>query len=79
MTTSLKGQTAKKWKSPSLRWYHQLWPQLMLLHGVVCRKYSPGPLQHSVTVPVLLHTLQHVWAHDTPATEHQGQEKTFAS
>jgi len=36
--------TAKKWRCPSLRRYRQLWPQLMIVDGVVCRKYCPGLL-----------------------------------
>jgi len=72
--------TAKKWRCPSLRRYRQLGPQLMVIDGVVCHKYCPGPLQDSITVPVLPHTLQHgalVQAHDTPAAGHQGEEKTL--
>jgi len=50
----------------------------MIVDGVVCHKYCPWPLQDSVIVPVLPHTLQHgalVHTHDTPAAGHQGQEK----
>ena len=50
------------------------------MDGVVCHKYCPGPLQESITVPVLPHILQHdalVQAHDMPAAGYQGQEKTL--
>ena len=75
-----KKPMAKRWKCPSLCRYRQLWPQLKVVDGVVCRKYCPGPLQESITVPVLPRSLQHdalVQAHDTPAAGDQGQEKTL--
>ena len=75
-----KKPTAKQWKCPPLHRYQQLWPQLKVVDGVVCRKYCPGPLQESIATPVLPRTLQHdalVQVHDTPAAGHQGQEKTL--
>ena len=73
--------TAKRWRFPSLCRYQQLWPQLKVVDGAVCRKYCPGPLQESITIPVLPCTLQHdtlVQAHDTPAAGLQGQERPWA-
>ena len=41
------------WKSSPLSQYHQLWPQLTVVDGVVCRKYSPEPTKDIITVPIV--------------------------
>jgi len=44
----------KTWNQPPLLRFKQLWKQLLVTDGgTLCRKYSPGPLEPVVTVPVL--------------------------
>ena len=68
------------WKPPLNR-YRQLWSQLTLKEGLVCRQYVPGPTMEPVTVPLIPRTLQldliHQY-HDTPGAAHLGPEKTAA-
>ena len=57
-----------------------IWPQLILVDGVVCRHYTPGPTSERVTVPVLPPCLRHralQCAHDAPSAGHQGTNKTL--
>ena len=57
------------------RRYAQIWSQLSVMDGVVCRRYTPDPTGDVVTVPVLPKCLQHkalVQCHDHPAAGHQG-------
>ena len=72
--------TAKEWNSRPLHRYKQLWPQLLLVEGVVCRRYTPGPTSTTVTVPILpmslrKEALQH--NHDHPSAGHLGVDKTL--
>ena len=69
-----------KWYKPPLYRYKQLWHQLKVIDGVLCRQYSPSPMQQIVTVPHLppsLHkdTLNH--NHGIPTAGHIGAEKTL--
>ena len=68
------------WGRSPLRRYRQLWSQLTMDNGVVCRKYSPGPTRDIITVPVLppsLHQAILARNHDTPSAGHQGIERTL--
>ena len=70
----------KKWNQPLLRRFKQLWKQLLITDGTVYRKYSPGPLEPVITVPVLPPSAQHDalrLSHDVPTAGHQGVEKTL--
>ena len=70
-----------KWRQPPLSRYKQLWPQLFINDGIVCRQYAPTPHLPAVTVPLipasqcLTLLKQH---HDTPSAGHLGFEKTVA-
>ena len=60
--------------------FHQLWPQLSIVDGVVCRKYSPGPSSDVITVPVVPDHMQKEFlqqCHDDPSAGHQGVDKTL--
>ena len=57
------------------RRYAQLWSQFVIVDGVLCRKYAPGPTTEAVTVPVLPKSLQQkalLQCHDSPGAGHQG-------
>lgn len=72
--------TPRKWRRPPLLRFRQLWTQLIIVDGVVCRKYSPGPLRNTVTVPVIPSCMQQQLlhqCHDSPAAGHQGVDKTM--
>ena len=62
-----------------LRRYRQIWSQLTLKDGVICRKYTPGPTMDPIIVPVIPAPLratviaQH---HDVPGARHLGSDKT---
>ena len=70
-----------KWRQPPLSRYKQLWPQLLINDGIVCRRYAPTPHLPAVTVPLIPSSQrltllkQH---HDTPSAGHLGFEKTVA-
>ena len=42
-----------KWAQSPLIRYRQLWPQLTLVEGIICRQYTPGPTTDVVTVPII--------------------------
>ena len=80
LSVSKSCPTAKEWNSRPLHRYKQLWPQLLLVEGVVCRRYTPGPTSTTVTVPILpmslrKEALQH--NHDHPSAGHLGVDKTL--
>ena len=80
LSVSREKPTDKKWSKQPLCRYAQLWSQLLLLDGIVCRCYCPGPDSELITVPVLPCTLQKAalhQAHNAPGAGHQGQEKTL--
>jgi len=66
----------KSWSQPPLQRFKQLWKQLLVADGdASCRKYSPGPLELVVTVPVVPLSLQQETlrlSHDVPMAGHQG-------
>ena len=66
------------WNKPPLCKFKQLWKQLLVADGgILCRKYSPGPLEPVVTVPVLPPSLQQeaLWLNHTAG--HQEVDKTL--
>ena len=69
------------WNQPPFHRFKQLWKQLFVADaGTLCRKYSPGPLEPVVTVPVLPPCLQQEalrLSHDVPTAGHQGVDKTL--
>ena len=80
LSKSQEKPTDAKWRKQHLYRYLQLWPQLLLVEGIVCRRYSPGPDSELITVPVLPHALQRdalYQAHDIPGSGHQGQDRTL--
>lgn len=74
-TPCLLGKT-----NPTLRRYKQIWPQLKVIDGIVCREYHPSPSSGQVTVPILPASLHHqalIRNHNIPSAGHQGMEKTL--
>ena len=68
------------WNTHPLRRYRQLWNQLKIVDGVLCRSYTPIPLAEEITVPVLPSSLRADTLklnHDIPSAGHQGFEKTL--
>ena len=44
---------AAKWNKPPFYQYKQIWHQLKVADGVLCRRYSPSPIHQEVTVSIL--------------------------
>ena len=68
------------WRQHPLRRYRQIWSQLRLIDGIVCRRYAPSPASDVISVPVLPESLQKEALqrnHDAPSAGHQGMEKTL--
>ena len=68
------------WNEQPFKRYRQIWRQLQICDGVLCRKYTPDSSQETVTVPILPESLQAqalMRCHDTPTAGHQGSEKTL--
>ena len=53
-----KGQ---EWNQHPLQQYQQLWTQLRIIDGVLCRKYTPGPMNGAVIVPILPAARTYCW------------------
>ena len=71
---------AQHWNKQPLRRYRQLWNQLQIVDGILCRTYTPSPLNEEITVPVLPASLRAdaiKHCHDIPSAGHQGFEKTL--
>ena len=72
--------SGRQWRCPPLHRYKQLWSQLHLVSGVVCRRYHPSSSANMVTVPLLPPNLQ-IDAlrrcHDDPVGGHLGYEKSL--
>ena len=67
------------WRQPSFRRYRQIWSQLTLQNGLVCRQYAPGPTSDTVLVPVIPASLRSLLIkqhHDAPGAGHLGPDKT---
>ena len=70
----------REWNTHPLQRYRQLWAQLKVVDGVLCRTYTPMPQAEERTVPILpvsLRTEAICHNHDTPSAGHQGVEKTL--
>ena len=68
------------WNRHPLQRYRQLWAQLQIVDGVLCRHYTPSPMAEAVTVPILptsLHQDALQRNHDAPTAGHQGFERTL--
>ena len=69
----------KSHQSPLCR-YYQLWHQLSIIDGVVCRTYKPDPKMDAVTVPLLPPSQRQnilYRCHDITSAGHQGIAKTL--
>ncbi len=61
-----------------MRRYQQLWTQLKIIDGILCRQYVPGPTAETVTVPVLPISLRRealLRSHDAPSAGHLGSDR----
>ena len=70
-----------KWLQPPLSRYKQLWQQLLISDGIVCRQYALTPHLPAVTVsliPVSQRLTLLKQHHDSPSSGHLGFEKTAA-
>jgi len=67
-------------EKPLLYRYKQLWHQLKVVDGVLCRQYSPRAMEEMVAVPILPISLQKdalSHNHDAPTAGHLGAEMTL--
>ena len=67
-------------KRPTMHRYRQIWSQLSIIDGVVCRSYHPDLTAEKVIVPVLPPSLRRQalsCTHDLPTAGHQGRAKTL--
>ena len=61
-----------RWNKHPFHRYKQVWHQL-IVDGVLCRQYTPSPMQQAVIVPILPPDLQKdalIHSHDTPTAGH---------
>ena len=61
------------WRKPPLCHYGQIWSQLTLVDGIVCRRYALDPSSDVITIPVLPKALQEQalhHAHNLPTAGH---------
>lgn len=58
LQSSVVPQSTAEWSRQPLRRYRQLWSQLTVAEGVLCRQYIPGPTSEQVTVPILPSSLR---------------------
>ena len=69
----------RKWHQQPLQRYKQIWSQLLLKDGIVCRQYTPGPHSDQLIVPIIPKADQHKvlhQCHDVPKAGHVGSDKT---
>ena len=69
----------RKWHHQPLRRYKQIWSQLLLKDGIVCRQYTPGPHSDKLIVPIIPKADQQkvlYQCHDVPKAGHVGSDKT---
>ena len=67
--------SGKSWKQSPFHWYRQIWSQLKLVDGALCRHYLPDPTFTMITVPVLPESLQQTalnGCHADPSGGHLG-------
>ena len=65
----------KAWKQQPLKRYKQIWPQLLLVKGCICRRYCPNPMLDVITVPIIPPSMRPQLLHLTrnePSAGHQG-------
>ena len=70
----------RKWYRPPFQRYRQLWKQLVVVDGVLCRQYYPCPLKKLLAVPILPAAFQKevlLRNHVAPTAGHQGIAKTL--
>ena len=70
----------KQWNQNPLWRYQQLWAQLNIIDGVLCRHYTLNPMAEAITVPILPTALrQAALQHndDAPTAGHQCFERTL--
>ena len=76
-----KPPCAQEWSRPPLNRYRQLWPQLLIKDGLVCRQYTPGPTSEPLIVPIIPSSYQSTLLfqyHDHPQAGHLCPDKTAA-
>ena len=69
-----------QWNKYPLHRYVNLWSQLRIIDGALCRRYVPNPSSDPVTVPILPRSMQKqalLRTHNIPSAGHQGSEKTL--
>ena len=69
-----------EWKSSPLHRYAQMWPQFVIVDGIVCRRYKPDPSSPLLTVPLLPPNLRGKAleeSHSGRSSGHLGPERTL--
>ena len=80
LVSSSNQPSDKAWKQQPLKRYKQIWPQLLLVKGYVCRRYCPHLMSDIITVPVIPPSMRPQLLHHThnePSAGHQGTDKTL--
>ena len=70
----------RHWNQHPIRKFSRIRSQLCVVDGVLCRKYTPGPLEKEKIVPIVPLSLQPTALkanHDIISSGHQGVEKTL--
>ena len=77
---SQRPQAKLEWREQPLRRFLQLWSQLVIHDGIVCRKYRPAPTCEPIMVPILpisMHIQVLRDCHNAPSAGHMGTQKTL--
>ena len=72
----------RRWNQHPIQKFSRIRSQLYVADGVLCRKYTPGPLEKEKIVPVVPLSLQPTVLkanYDIISSGHQGVEKTLQS
>ena len=56
----------------------QIFAQLVVIDGIACRQYAPGPTDEKIEVPLIPLRFKQHSCHDAPSSGHQGVNKTLA-
>ena len=67
------------WCQSPLHHYRQIWSQLTIHNGLVCRQYAPAPTSDTILVPIIPASLRSLLIgqnHDAPGAGHLGPDKT---
>ena len=70
----------QEWRHQPLRRFLQLWSQLVIHVGMVCRKYRPGPICEPIMVPILPISMRYQLlrdCHNALSAGHLGTQKTL--